>query len=96
MNNMAHETAATPAAVVPVEIRDFILERFPLARKKTLSDTDLLLENGILDSLGILDLVAFLEQRYCFAVSDEDLIPDHFKTIQQISVFVHRKVNGSN
>ena len=39
------------------QIRQFLLKKFPLARKRQLTDYDALLESGILDSQGVLDLV---------------------------------------
>lgn len=73
-------------------IRNFILEKFPLARKRGVRFDDNLLESGIVDSLGILDLVSFLEQRLGITLSDEELIPDNFQTIDRLSAFVQSKL----
>lgn len=73
-------------------IRNFILEKFPLARKRGVQFDDNLLESGIIDSLGILDLVNFLEQSLGIILSDEELIPENFQTIERLSVFVQSKV----
>ena len=59
-------------------IRSFVVEKFPLARKRNIKDSDELLESGIMDSLGILDLVAFIESEFNITVSDEDLSPENF------------------
>jgi acyl carrier protein len=72
-------------------LRIFILEKFPLARKRGLKDNDQLLEGGILDSLGMLDLVSFVEQEFAITVSDEDLLPENFQTIERLASFVHDK-----
>lgn len=72
-------------------IRSFVLEKFPLARTRRVSDSDELLESGIVDSLGILDLVAFLESDFGLIVSDEDLVPEHFRSIECISEFTEHK-----
>jgi acyl carrier protein len=50
-----------------------------------------LLEAGILDSVGVLSLVAFIEQRYGFGVSDEEMMPENFDTIEAIASFVSRR-----
>ena len=84
--------AGTPTA----ELREFIFKQYPLARKRTLQNSDPLLEGGILDSLGILDLVAFIEEKYCIKVSDEDLVPENFRSIDQIAAFIQRNVNGAS
>lgn len=82
-------------AAVSDQIRDFVLEKFPQAKKKSLRDTDKLLESGIVDSLGILDLVAFLESIFQVHISDEELLPENFQTVEAIARFVERKRNGA-
>ena len=72
-------------------IRGFILEKFPLARKQGLKSNDRLLEGGILDSLGVLDLVSFVEQEFAIQISDDELVPDNFQTIEQLAAFVQAK-----
>jgi acyl carrier protein len=76
-------------------IRNFILEKFPLARRQGLKTSDTLLEGGILDSLGVLDLVGFVEQEFGIHVADEELVPENFQTIEQLAAFVQAK-SGSN
>jgi acyl carrier protein len=51
------------------------------------ADTDLL-GAGIVDSHGIVEIVAFLEERYGIAISDDDLTPERFATIASIEAFV--------
>ena len=74
-------------------IHRFLLEKFPLARKAGIERNTALLEKGILDSLGILDVVSFLESEFSIAISDEDLLPENFQTLSTLSAFVLRK-NG--
>jgi acyl carrier protein len=76
---------------IEIQIKSFLVEHFPSARKKELGSREALLENGIVDSLGILDLVAFIEGTFAIAVADEDLIPDNFNSIEKISLFVESK-----
>ena len=72
-------------------IRNFIVEKFPLARKRGINFQDNLLESGILDSLGILDLVAFVEQNFGIVLSDDELIPENFQSIERLTAFVQSK-----
>lgn len=72
-------------------IRNFVLEKFPLARTRGVKDSDELLESGIVDSLGILDLVAFLESEFALQIEDDDLIPENFRSIESIVGFAERK-----
>jgi acyl carrier protein len=69
----------------------FLVERYPAARLRPITSTERLLENGILDSLGILDLVAYLEGEFAITVSDEELLPEHFETLERLTAFVERK-----
>lgn len=50
-----------------------------------------LLEGGLIDSLGILELMAFLGETYGIEVSDEDFLPENFETIGSLASFVERK-----
>lgn len=78
-------------------IRHFVMEKFPLARKRALKDGDGLLESGIVDSMGVLEIVSFVEEEFGFQISDEELIPDNFRTIEHLSAFVNaRKTVDSN
>jgi acyl carrier protein len=78
------------------EIREFILKSFPLARKKQIKDSDALLKSGILDSLGILTVVMFLEKEFSVKIEDEELIPENFETIDQMAAFLENKTAGAN
>jgi len=86
-------TAITEDAAA-ARIRTFILETFPLARKNGLGNSDNLLEGGILDSLGMLDVVSFLEREFTIHVSDDDLLPENFKSLADLAAFVRRKAAG--
>ena len=72
-------------------IHKFLLERFPLARKMKLERDTALLEKGILDSLGILDVVSFLESEFSITINDEELVPENFQNMDTLSVFVGNK-----
>jgi acyl carrier protein len=74
-----------------IRIRDFILNQFPIARKRSVGDSDPLLGQGILDSLGILEVVAFVEREFEITVADEELVPESFESIASIARFVDSK-----
>ncbi|MGA9543868.1 MAG: acyl carrier protein [Candidatus Sulfotelmatobacter sp.] len=77
-------------------IRSFILKKFPAARKRDLKDDLSLLESGIIDSLGVLDVVGFLEQTFNIKIDDDELTPDNFANINCMVSFVQRKSNPGN
>jgi acyl carrier protein len=49
------------------------------------------LKNGIIDSTGVLELVAFLEETFAIKVEDTDLVPENLDSIAQVIAFVQRK-----
>ena len=53
-----------------------------------------LLKSGLVDSLGINDLIAFLEGTFNIQVDVEDMTPDNFDTVAAIAAFVERKIGG--
>ena len=77
-------------------IRSFILKKFPAARRLDLKDDLPLLESGIIDSLGVLDVVGFLEQRFNVKIDDDELTPDNFANIKRLVSFVQKKSSESN
>jgi acyl carrier protein len=72
-------------------IRQFILKKFPLSRKRQLKNSDALLESGIVDSQGVLEIVGFLEQQFSISVADDELIPENFESVSSIVTFVATK-----
>ena len=76
-------------------VRQFITRQFPLARSRELADGDPLLESGIVDSLGVLDLVTFIESEFRVSVADDELIPEHFNSIARITAYIETKQNDA-
>ena len=74
-------------------IKRFLAQQFPAT--KDVSNNASLLNNGLIDSLGILEVVAFLEKEFRIAISDEDLLPENFGSIRSLSDFVQEKTNGN-
>jgi acyl carrier protein len=77
------------------EVRTFIIETFLFGSGgETLKNDASLLEQGIIDSTGVLELVNFLENTYGIEVEDEELHPDNLDSIERIEAYVVRKQNG--
>jgi acyl carrier protein len=74
------------------EIKKFIEENFIVDGNDNLSSEDSLLEKGIIDSTGVLELVAFIEENYNFKIKDEELIPENLDSIKSISRFIQEKL----
>jgi acyl carrier protein len=72
-------------------LRRFLLEHFPAARSIERLDDAPLLESGIVDSLGILELVQFVSETLGANVGDEDLQPENFGSLDKLAAFVERQ-----
>lgn len=70
------------------QINDYVESHFPLAKKRGITSEDSLLKSGIVDSMGVLDLVMFLESTFDITVSDDDMLGDNFETIRSIADYV--------
>ncbi|PIY20269.1 acyl carrier protein [Candidatus Desantisbacteria bacterium CG_4_10_14_3_um_filter_40_18] len=76
------------------EIRDFLKEHLLLNDTEDLANDDSLLEKGIIDSTGILDLVSFIEEKYGIKIDDEELLPENFDSLLAIADFIENKKVG--
>ena len=85
----------TTTGSIEQRIHAFLLEKFPLARKAGVGKDTALLEKGILDSLGILDVVSFLESEFSLVFVDEELVPENFQTLGTLTAFVLKKTGKS-
>jgi acyl carrier protein len=74
------------------EVRSFLIETFLSGRAEALRDDGSLLGN-VIDSLGVLGLVTFLQDRFQITVEDEDVIPDNLDTVNDVVAFVARKLH---
>ena len=77
------------------QIRNFILENFILENPEDLVDDESMLEKGIIDSTGVLELVGFIESTYQIKVEDEELIPENLDSIKNIVGYLERKLGLS-
>ncbi len=82
----------TTTTSIEQKIHAFLLEKFPLARKAGIEKDTPLIERGILDSLGILDVVSFLEAEFSILISDEELMPENFQSLGTLCAFVLNKL----
>lgn len=83
-----------PTAVAVDKVRGFLEEDFLYGEPFTLGEKESLLEQGILDSTGVLQLVTFLEVEFGIAVVDEELVPENLDSLAAILEFLTRKQGG--
>jgi len=74
-------------------VKDFIEKEF-LGKSSinAIDDDSNLIESGVIDSLGIQSLIAFLEGAYGIEISDMDLVPENFETISAIDNYITRNM----
>jgi acyl carrier protein len=73
------------------EIRKFVVETFLFGQDTGLADDASFLDHGIVDSTGVIELVAHLEKTYGIKVKDEELTPDNLDSIDAIAAYLDRK-----
>lgn len=83
---------------VESDVRRFISENFPLsASGSELRASDSLLEAGVIDSVGVLELIEHLESTYAIQIPDEDVLPENLDSIGAIAAYVSaRLASGDN
>ena len=78
-------------------IREFISNNFLRGdESRTFDDDDSFLENDMIDSVGIVELVVFIEETFGFRVEDEEIIPANFDSVNQLIVYVRSKLTSNN
>lgn len=77
---------------IAAEVEKFIVEEIALGTgvESVGHDEDLLAQD-VIDSLGIVELVAFLESRYGIKVGDDDLLPENFNSVNSVVAFVESR-----
>jgi acyl carrier protein len=75
-------------------LRSYITDNFLFGKDGGLDDAASLLDNGVIDSTGVLELVAFLEEQFPIKISDEELLPENLDSIASIAAFLSRKGVG--
>ncbi|WP_300381281.1 acyl carrier protein [Henriciella sp.] len=69
----------------------FILERFPAFAETSFDEATPLLDEGLIDSLGMIELVSFLEETFDIEMEDEDFLPENLETLRSLSKLVISK-----
>jgi acyl carrier protein len=77
------------------DIRDFIVSNFLFGVDDgSLKREDSFLQNGVIDSTGVLELVEYLEKSYKIDVSDHELVAANLDSIQRVAAYVSRKLGS--
>ena len=77
------------------KIRKYILENIMFTEDETaLSNEDSFLEKGIIDSTGMLELIAFIGDGFQITLEDDELVPDNLDSVNRVAAFIQRKKGG--
>jgi acyl carrier protein len=80
---------------IDIQIRNYIAENLLFSSNGYhYSDEAFFLEEGIVDSQGVMELVMLVEEKFNVAVDDMDIIPDNFDSVSKLADYVRRKTNG--
>ena len=77
------------------KITNFMIENFLFGEAEGFKDDTSFLEEGIIDSTGILELVNYLEEEFELSVDDEDLIPENLDSVKNVTAYVEKKLSDS-
>jgi acyl carrier protein len=73
------------------QVRDFIIKNFLFGEPGALTETTPLMEQGIVDSTGLLEIIMFLETAFNIKVEDHELLPKNLNSIENIVRFIQEK-----
>jgi len=77
-------------------VRHFVVENYLFGDGDSLKEDTSFLEEGIIDSTGILELVMFLEETFDMKIEDDELVPENMDSLKSIAGFLARKVNAGS
>jgi acyl carrier protein len=78
------------------KVREFIVENFLLGDGDVLKEDTSFMEEGIIDSTGILELVFFLEETFGITVEDNELIPENFDSLKKMASYLEAKTESAH
>lgn len=75
------------------EIKNFIVSNYLRGlRGGALSDDDSFLEEGIIDSIGVIELAAFIQKRFGIRIKVPEIIPENFDTLNNLEKYINKKL----
>lgn len=78
------------------KVREFVVENFLFGDGESLKPDTSFLEEGIIDSTGILELVMFLEETYGIKIEDDELVPENLDNLRNMGAFLERKLKDAS
>ncbi len=81
-----------PTPDIEREVHSFVISNFLFDQSVDLEPDDSLLDKGLIDSTGVIELVDFLEERYAIKVEDDEVIPGNLDSVRNVAKYVDRKL----
>lgn len=78
------------------DIRAFLSSNFPLYKDGQVERDESLVESGVIDSLGILELVDFVETKFDLRIPEDELVPENLDSIANITRYLTQKLGGGD
>ena len=78
---------------IKAKIRGFIVENFLFGNEDGVKDDTSFLDEGIIDSTGILEMVSYLEEEFGISVEDEELVPENLGSINNVVAYLGKKLS---
>ncbi len=77
---------------IEAQLRKFILQNFMYTDDEAKLTREMsLIDNGVIDSTGVLELVGFIEETFSISVGDAELVPENFDSLAKLTSFLERK-----
>lgn len=73
-------------------VREFVTRNFFVSDATRLTDAASLLDLGVVDSTGVLEIIGFVERDFGLAVEDDEIVPANLDSIERIATYVERKL----
>lgn len=77
------------------KIRSFVIDNLLFGQEGTFSNEDSFLENGMIDSMGILSLVEYVTETFGVSIGDTEIVPENWDSVNRIARFVQTKVSSA-
>ncbi len=76
-------------------VRSFIINNFLFGQESAFNNETSFIDNGLIDSVGILTLVEFIAQQYEIEIADEEILPENWDSVSRICAFVEAKLGAA-
>jgi acyl carrier protein len=73
-------------------VRTFVVENFLFGEANGLGEDTSFIGDGIVDSTGVMELIAFLESKFSITIEDEEVVPENLDSLRRLSLFLESKL----